>query len=164
MVAEMAANIDRELDVTGDVCPMPFVKAKLTLESMPPGQLLRIVVDYRPAFDSMPLSLALEGHEVVWAGPVGGVDRSETGAAEIGSGAGIGADAGPGAEIGSGAETGADAGPGAEIGSDPRSEPGSEIGPATEPRIEAAPPIEPDSDTGPWEIFVRCRREEAARV
>lgn len=148
MVAEMAANIDRELDVTGDVCPMPFVKAKLTLESMPPGQLLRIVVDYRPAFDSMPLSLALEGHEVVWAGPVGGVGRSETGAAEIGSGA----------------ETGADAGPGAEIGSDPRSEPGSEIGPATEPRIEAAPPIEPDSDTGPWEIFVRCRREEAARV
>lgn len=67
----MYGNVDRQLDVSGDVCPLPFVKAKLMLESMAPGQLLRLVVDYRPAFESVPLSLALEGHEVLWAGAVG---------------------------------------------------------------------------------------------
>ena len=37
---------DRELDIRGEVCPYTFVKTRLALEEMQPGQVLRVLVDY----------------------------------------------------------------------------------------------------------------------
>lgn len=57
--------IDRVLDLRGEVCPYTLVKTKLTLEDMEPGQVLRVVLDYPPAAQSVPRSLRLYGQEVI---------------------------------------------------------------------------------------------------
>jgi len=59
------ATIDRELDIRGEVCPYTFVKTKLALEEMQPGQVLRVLVDYEPATKNVPRSVRLQGDEVV---------------------------------------------------------------------------------------------------
>jgi TusA-related sulfurtransferase len=58
-------EIDRELNLRGEVCPYTFVKSKLELEGMLPGQLLRITVDNGESAANVPRSLDLEGHEVI---------------------------------------------------------------------------------------------------
>lgn len=56
---------DRELDIRGEVCPYTFVKTKLALEEMTPGQVLRVLVDYEPATQNVPRSVKLQGDEVL---------------------------------------------------------------------------------------------------
>jgi tRNA 2-thiouridine synthesizing protein A len=56
---------DRELDIRGEVCPYTFVKTKLALEQMQPGQVLRVLVDYEPATKNVPRSVKLQGDEVL---------------------------------------------------------------------------------------------------
>lgn len=58
-------SIDRELDLSGEVCPYTFVKSKLALEELEPGQVLRIIVDNSESASNVPRSLSLEGHEIV---------------------------------------------------------------------------------------------------
>lgn len=56
---------DRELDIRGEVCPYTFVKTKLALEEMQPGQVLRVLVDYEPATRNVPRSVTVQGDEVL---------------------------------------------------------------------------------------------------
>jgi TusA-related sulfurtransferase len=63
-VAE-TAGVDVELDLKGEVCPYTFVKSKLELEEMEVGQVLRVVVDHRPAVENVPRSMKNEGQEVL---------------------------------------------------------------------------------------------------
>jgi len=58
-------NCDKELDIRGDVCPFTFVKSKLALEQMEVGQVLRVIVDYKPSAESVPKSMREEGQEVL---------------------------------------------------------------------------------------------------
>ena len=67
----MDEKIDRELDIRGEVCPYTFVKTKLALEEMQPGQVLRVVVDYEPATKNVPRSVGLQGDQVLSVGPCG---------------------------------------------------------------------------------------------
>jgi tRNA 2-thiouridine synthesizing protein A len=53
------------LDLTGEVCPYTFVRAKLRLEELDMGSELHIVVDHAPAADNVPRALSDEGQEVV---------------------------------------------------------------------------------------------------
>lgn len=62
---------DRELDLTGDVCPYTFIKAKLVLEEMGPGEVLRVLVDYAPSTQSVPRSMRLHGEEPLDVSPLG---------------------------------------------------------------------------------------------
>jgi tRNA 2-thiouridine synthesizing protein A len=62
---------DRELDIRGEVCPYTFVKTKLALEEMMPGQVLRVLVDYEPATRNVPRSVTLQGDEVLGVEPCG---------------------------------------------------------------------------------------------
>lgn len=57
--------MDKELDIRGEVCPFTFVKSKLALEDMEVGQVLRVLVDYKPSAESVPKSLREEGQEVL---------------------------------------------------------------------------------------------------
>ena len=59
------------LDLSGEVCPFTFVRAKLKLEELPMGAELHILVDHAPAADNVPRSLAAEGQEVVSVAPEG---------------------------------------------------------------------------------------------
>ncbi len=61
----MEIKYDRELDIRGEVCPFTFVKSKLALEQMEVGQILRVVVDYKPSAESVPKSMKEEGQEVL---------------------------------------------------------------------------------------------------
>jgi len=58
-------RVDRDLDLKGEVCPYTFVRSKLALEEMAPGQVLRVVVDYEPATKNVPRSMENEGNEVI---------------------------------------------------------------------------------------------------
>jgi tRNA 2-thiouridine synthesizing protein A len=52
------------LDLTGVVCPMNWVKAKLELERMEPGGHLELLVDPGEALESIPRMAGDEGHAV----------------------------------------------------------------------------------------------------
>jgi TusA-related sulfurtransferase len=56
---------DKELDLTGDICPITFVKSKLMLERMNSGQTLKVTLDYAPSAVNVPRSLEHDGHHVL---------------------------------------------------------------------------------------------------
>ncbi|MEW5768625.1 MAG: sulfurtransferase TusA family protein [bacterium] len=56
---------DRLIDIRGEVCPYTYVKSKLALEELEPGQVLELIVDHKPAVENVPRSMENEGHEVV---------------------------------------------------------------------------------------------------
>jgi TusA-related sulfurtransferase len=58
-------EVDKELNIKGEVCPYTFVKTKLILETMEPGEVLRVIVDHVPATENIPKSLKGEGNEVI---------------------------------------------------------------------------------------------------
>ena len=58
-------EFNKEINIKGEVCPYTFVKTKLALETMEPGQVLKIVVDHLPATENVPRSLKAEGNEVL---------------------------------------------------------------------------------------------------
>ncbi len=60
---------NQEIDLRGEVCPYTFVKSKLALEEMSPGQVLGIIVDHEPATKNVPRSMENEGNEII------GVDK-----------------------------------------------------------------------------------------
>lgn len=53
------------LDLTGEVCPYTFVRARLALEELPLGATLVIEGDHPPARLNVPRSAAAWGQEVV---------------------------------------------------------------------------------------------------
>jgi len=57
--------MSEKLDLRGEVCPFTFVKTKLKLETMNPGEELEVILDYEPATRNVPRSLKNEGHEVL---------------------------------------------------------------------------------------------------
>jgi tRNA 2-thiouridine synthesizing protein A len=59
------AAVDKELHLQGEVCPYTFVKSKLALEMMQPGQVLRVVVDNDESAANVPRSMQNEGHNVL---------------------------------------------------------------------------------------------------
>ena len=58
-------NPDKSINLKGEVCPLTFVKSKLALEMMKPGQILEVIVDYEPSIENVPRSMKNEGHEVI---------------------------------------------------------------------------------------------------
>ena len=54
-----------ELDLRGEVCPYTFLKARLALDSLPAGTVLRVVVDNVSSARDVPRSLAAAGHAVL---------------------------------------------------------------------------------------------------
>jgi TusA-related sulfurtransferase len=56
---------DREIDITGEVCPMTFVRTRLALDRMAPGQVLQIRLRGAEPLRNVPRSAAEQGHEVL---------------------------------------------------------------------------------------------------
>jgi TusA-related sulfurtransferase len=56
---------DIHLDITGDVCPMTFVKTKLMMERMAPGQVGLVRLKGREPISNVPRSLKEYGHEIL---------------------------------------------------------------------------------------------------
>ena len=58
------------LDLRGVTCPMNWVRTKLALEALAPGERLSVTLDEGEPLESVPLSAREDGHEVAVAGPV----------------------------------------------------------------------------------------------
>jgi tRNA 2-thiouridine synthesizing protein A len=55
---------DAELDITGDSCPMTFVRTKVKLESMRPGELLCVRLRGGEPLANVPRAVLDHGHTV----------------------------------------------------------------------------------------------------
>jgi TusA-related sulfurtransferase len=64
MPAATVPHMVHTLDVTGLRCPMTWVRTKLALERMTPGEELVVVVNPGEALENVPRSAAEAGHEV----------------------------------------------------------------------------------------------------
>jgi tRNA 2-thiouridine synthesizing protein A len=67
----MEPEIKKRLDLHGVVCPINFVKTKLALEELEPGELLEVILDEGDAILNVPRSVKDEGHTVVKVRPQG---------------------------------------------------------------------------------------------
>ena len=61
---------DAELDLRGVICPYNFVKTKLKLESMSPGQVLSVILDEGDPIRNVPRSVSEDGHTVLTQEPL----------------------------------------------------------------------------------------------
>lgn len=56
---------DREIDITQDVCPMTFVRTRLALDRMAPGQILLVRLKGEEPLRNVPRTAAEQGHQVL---------------------------------------------------------------------------------------------------
>lgn len=58
-------SVDRELDITQEVCPMTFVRTRLALDRMTPGQTLLVRLKGEEPVRNVPRTAKEQGHEVL---------------------------------------------------------------------------------------------------
>lgn len=56
---------DATIDLRGVMCPINFVKTKLKLEAMNPGEILEVILDSGDPIQNVPKSIKEEGHKIV---------------------------------------------------------------------------------------------------
>ncbi len=61
----MERKPDDAIDLRGTPCPLNWVKAKLRLEEMQPGEWLEMILDDGDPVRNVPRSVRAEGHRVV---------------------------------------------------------------------------------------------------
>ena len=61
----MTEKPNYSLDITNEVCPMTFVKTKLLVERMVPGEVVEVRLKGAEPLGNVPRSLAELGHEIV---------------------------------------------------------------------------------------------------
>ena len=59
------SEVDRVLDITGEVCPMTFVRTRLALDAMAPGQTLLVLLRGNEPVRNVPRTAAEQGHAVL---------------------------------------------------------------------------------------------------
>ena len=61
----MKTKIDHYLDITSDICPITFVKAKLLMEKMAAGEIAEVRLSEGEPLENVPRSVVDEGHQVL---------------------------------------------------------------------------------------------------
>jgi TusA-related sulfurtransferase len=64
-IAAIPAGADRILDITGEVCPMTFVRTRLALDALSPGQILLVRLKGEEPTRNVPRTAAEQGHTVL---------------------------------------------------------------------------------------------------
>ena len=62
---EKEVKATRSADLTGEVCPMTFVKVKLHIEQIQSGEVLEVVLKEGDHMRNVPRSIKDEGHKIV---------------------------------------------------------------------------------------------------
>lgn len=52
-----------ELDVRGEICPYPMMKAVEALKKLPDGEILEVITDHAPALETIPTQAARLGYD-----------------------------------------------------------------------------------------------------
>jgi TusA-related sulfurtransferase len=58
-------DVTRQIDITRDVCPMTFVRTRLALDRMAPGETLLVTLKGQEPLSNVPRSATEQGHEVL---------------------------------------------------------------------------------------------------
>ncbi len=58
-------SFDEQVDITDKVCPLTFVKAKVSLEELDEGQILAIRMNDGEPVQNVPRSIKEEGHQIL---------------------------------------------------------------------------------------------------
>jgi tRNA 2-thiouridine synthesizing protein A len=61
----LVQDVSRELDITSDVCPMTFVRTRIALDQMAPGELLLVKLKGEEPSRNVPQTVAAQGHEIL---------------------------------------------------------------------------------------------------
>ncbi len=56
---------DRELDISGEICPMTFVRTRLALDSLSTGQILGVLLRGEEPTRNVPATARAQGHDVL---------------------------------------------------------------------------------------------------
>lgn len=64
-VSNNSATIDRTLDVTGCLCPLPLLKLKLCLKELNAGQVVELLASDATSSKDIPAFCQLAGHELI---------------------------------------------------------------------------------------------------
>ncbi|MCF3947870.1 sulfurtransferase TusA family protein [Acidiphilium sp. AL] len=56
---------DRAIDITGETCPMTFVRTRLALDSLPPGAVLLVRLKGADPRANVPRATADQGHDLL---------------------------------------------------------------------------------------------------
>ena len=67
---KICGGVSARIDITSYICPMTFVRTRLALESLEPGQLLDVVMRRGEPSRNIPKNLVEEGHVVLSEGPI----------------------------------------------------------------------------------------------
>ena len=67
----MADEVKKRIDLHGVSCPINFVRTKLALEELEPGELLEVILDEGNAMLNVPRSLKEQGHTILRVEPLG---------------------------------------------------------------------------------------------
>lgn len=70
------SDADLHLDITDQVCPLTFVRTKLLIERMSPGQIAEVRLKGAEPLENVPRSVGQIGHTVLSLEP----ETSDTGA------------------------------------------------------------------------------------
>ena len=65
MIVPPDPRADVTLDITGDVCPMTFVRTRLALDRLSPGQTLLVLLRGEEPRRNVPASAVALGHSVL---------------------------------------------------------------------------------------------------
>jgi TusA-related sulfurtransferase len=58
-------DVTQEIDITRDVCPMTFVRTRLALDKMAPGETLLVTLKGEEPLRNVPRTATEQGHEVL---------------------------------------------------------------------------------------------------
>jgi TusA-related sulfurtransferase len=61
----MIVQPDQTIDITNEVCPMTFVRTKLKLERMHPGEVLSVRLRGEEPLRNVPRAAGEEGHAIL---------------------------------------------------------------------------------------------------
>lgn len=70
----MSDTNHRYIDITGEVCPLTFVKTKLIIEKMKPGETLEVRLQGTEPLRNVPRSVTELGHTILLLAPEAGQD------------------------------------------------------------------------------------------
>ena len=72
----MSSGAHHYLDITAEICPLTFVRTKLIIEKMKPGEVLEVRLQGAEPLQNVPRSVTELGHAVLSMMPEPGEDKS----------------------------------------------------------------------------------------
>jgi TusA-related sulfurtransferase len=58
-------DVTRKIDITSDICPMTFVRTRLALDRMAPGETLMVRLKGDEPLRNVPRTATEQGHEII---------------------------------------------------------------------------------------------------